>query len=45
MSQFLHDNDNNDAKTIALPRVFSENIRAKNPDENVFENTVWRNCW
>ena len=30
MSQFLHDNDNNnaDAKAIAIPWVFSENSRA-----------------
>ena len=30
MSQFLHDDDNDDAKAIAIPRDFSENSRAKN---------------
>ena len=30
MSKFLHDDDDNDdAKAIAIPRVFSENSRAK----------------
>ena len=28
--QFLHDDDNADSKAIAIPRVFSENSRAKN---------------
>ena len=30
MSQFLHYQDNDDTKAIAIPRVFSENSRAKN---------------
>ena len=30
MSRFLLDDDNDDAKAITLPRVFSENSRAKN---------------
>ena len=30
MSQFLHDDDNDDAKAIAIPPVFSENSQAKN---------------
>ena len=30
MSQVLHDDDNADAKAIAMPRVFTENSRAKN---------------
>ena len=37
MSKYLHDDDNNDyddnndnAKAIAIPRVFSENSRAEN---------------
>ena len=29
MSKFLHDDENGDAKTIAVPPVFSENSRAK----------------
>ena len=29
MSKFLHDHDNDDARAIAVPRVFSENSRAK----------------
>ena len=28
MSQFLHDDHNDDAKAIAIPRVFSENSQA-----------------
>ena len=33
MSQFLHNNDdNNDAKAIAIPQVFTRNIRAKKAD-------------
>ena len=30
MSKFLHSDDNDDAKAIAIPRVFSKNIRVKN---------------
>ena len=30
MSKFLHDDDNDDTKTIAITRVFSENSRAEN---------------
>ena len=30
MSQFLHDDDNDDAKAIAIPRVYSEKCQAKN---------------
>ena len=30
MSKFLHDDDNNSAKAIAVPMVFSKNSRAKN---------------
>ena len=30
MSHFLHHDDNDDAKAIAIPRVFSENSQAKN---------------
>ena len=30
MSTSLHDDDNDYAKAIAVPRVFSENSRAKN---------------
>ena len=30
MSQFLHKDDNNDAKTIAIPQIFSKNSGAKN---------------
>ena len=29
MSHILHDDDNDDAKAIAIHRVFSENSRAK----------------
>ena len=44
MSQFLHDDDdeNDDAKAIAIPRVFSENSRAKNLENKttiILENT------
>ena len=40
MSKFFHDNDadndnNDDATAIAIPRVFSENSRAKNVIETV----------
>ena len=30
MSKFLHGNDNNNAKAIEIPWVFSENSQAKN---------------
>ena len=30
MLQFLHHDDNNDAKVIAIPRFSSENSRAEN---------------
>ena len=30
MLQFLHKNDNSDAKAITIPPVFSENSQAKN---------------
>ena len=45
MSQFLHDNnkDNNDAKTIAMPRVLPKNSQAKNL-ENKTKN-VLKNGW
>ena len=34
MSKFLHeDNNNNNAKAIAIPRLFSENSQAKNDKE------------
>ena len=38
MSEFLHDdnNENADAKAIAIPRVFSENSRAKNAGNQHF---------
>ena len=35
MSKFLHHDDNAAAKAIAIPRVFSENNRAKNEYQNV----------
>ena len=34
MSKFLHDDDNDDAMGIAIPRVFSEHSRAKNDSSN-----------
>ena len=37
MSKFSHDDDNDDAKAIAIHRVFSENIRAKKK-KKAFEN-------
>ena len=46
-SKFLHDDDadnNDDAEAVAVPRVFSENSRAKNPEnktKNVHENGWW----
>ena len=42
MSKFLHDYDNNDAKAIAIPWVFSESNRAKNGGKfsKSVENTV-----
>ena len=30
MATFLHEDDNDDAKTITIPRVFPENDPAKN---------------
>ena len=30
MSEFLHDNDNNDAKAMVIPLSFSKNSRARN---------------
>ena len=39
MSKFLHDN----AKTIAIPRFFSENSRAKN-GHNSFQNSLMVIC-
>ena len=41
MSKFLNDDDNSndDAKAIAIPRVFSENSRTKNL-ENMPENVL-----
>ena len=30
--QFLHDNNNADAKATAIPRVFSENSQAENTE-------------
>ena len=46
MSQFLHaaaQDDNDDAKAIAIPRVFSENSQAKKffPDrvDNIWETS------
>ena len=39
MSKFVND-DNQVAKAIAIPPVFSENSRAKNSDGKTFENIV-----
>ena len=37
MSQFLHNDDDNDEdKAIAIPRVFSENSRAKTTEKSLF---------
>ena len=38
MSKFLHNHDKNDAKAIAIPRVFSENSQAKNLFQNGKQN-------
>ena len=39
MSKLLHasdaDDDNNDAKAVAIPRVFSENCRAKKKKKKI----------
>ena len=35
MSEFLHNDENDDAKAISTPRVLSENIRAKNHTNSV----------
>ena len=35
MSKFLHDDNNDDARAIAIPRVFSENSQAKNAAEDL----------
>ena len=34
MSKFLHDDDNDDANAIEIPRVFSENSRANERKNN-----------
>ena len=34
MTKFLHDDDNDNAKAIAIPLVFSENSPAKNESPN-----------
>ena len=37
MWKFVHDDDDNDgAKAIAIPRVFSENSQAKNAGNRIF---------
>ena len=44
MSKFLHHNDdNNDAKAIAIPQVFSNNSRAKNLLIHDEHSSRWRN--
>ena len=42
MSQFLHSNndDNADAKAIAMPPVFSENSRAKNVESGITHQSI-----
>ena len=43
MSKFLHnDDDNDDAKTIAIPLVWSENSRTNKILQNSLENDVNR---
>ena len=37
MSQSLHNDNNDDAKAIAIPQVFSENSRAKNVGKGFLE--------
>ena len=51
MSKFSHADDNDDgsddAKAIAIPRVFSENSQAKNAKSNLFcleQNLLIRPC-
>ena len=41
MSKFLHNDDNNDAKAIAIPRVISENSRAKNEILSSINHLKW----
>ena len=41
MSQYLHDDNNDDAKAITVPRVFSENSRAKKPIFRVSLNDIF----
>ena len=42
MSQFLHDDDNDDAKAVAITRIFSENNRTRTGEKKLgyffFEN-------
>ena len=40
MSKFLHDDDDNDAKAIAIPKVFPEKSRAKNNKKCNFLGTI-----
>ena len=46
MSEFLHDdnNENADAKAIAIPRVFSENSQAKNAGNQQGEKSLFQQC-
>ena len=37
MSHFLHDNDNADAKALAIPLVFSKNTQAKNVNLSILK--------